>query len=468
MSEVQVNPASFRDPAGAVLHMNGRVLRGLTERGKRDWTDAVESGVVSKLVDAGLMPKTTEVPASDLPTELTDKYAAVLEHEPVRNISWPSEWTISMLADAGVLTLKVQSLLLSEGFSLKDATAYNVAFNGTQPVFLDVGSIVRPARLNVWYALGQFQRMFLYPLYLARKGFTPGDLFLQHMDGVQPVDAARILGHSGWFRPSLLFTVYLPAWLARRGKSGERKASSDEKPKGNPEVQQMILRVNMRRLEKLRKKLKPSGHWIGYEKDNTYDDSAAASKLKIVEDFGKSLNGGTCLDLGANTGTYSRALSEAGCRVIAVEGDHGAADLLYRRLVEDKARGVEVMRVNLANPTPGIGYANRERASFLERAGADGAVALALVHHLMVTAGLTVSQVAELLCSLAPRLLVEYVPPTDPMFKRLKRGREDLWKTLTESTFKQAFEQQRYKQTSKSNLPRTDRVLLEFCDDRRQ
>jgi hypothetical protein len=464
-TEVQVNPASFRDPAGAVLHMDGRVLRGLTERGKRDFNEALESGVIGKLTDAGLMPKTTVVKPSELPAELTDKYAAVLEHEPVRNISWPSEWTTSMLADAGLLTLKVQSMLLSEGFSLKDATAYNVAFKGTQPVFLDVGSIVRPARLNVWYALGQYQRMFLYPLYLARKGFTPGDVFLQHMDGVQPADAARILGRSGWFRPSLLFTVYLPAWLARRGQSGERTASGDGKPKGNPEVQQTVLRANMRRLEKLRKKLKPSGHWIGYEKDNTYDDTATAAKMKAVESFGQSLNSGTCLDLGANTGAYSRALSETGCRIIAVESDHGAADVLYRRLVEDKVRNVEVMRVNLANPTPGIGYMNRERASFMERAGADGAVALALVHHLMVTAGLTVSQVAELLCSLAPRVLVEYVPPTDDMFKRLKRGREDLWKNLTEHSFKQAFEKQGYKQTNKTNLPRTDRALLEFKRD---
>src|SRR5438093_1196261 len=79
-------------------------------------------------------------------------------------LSFPYEWTVSMIADAGLATLEVQDRALDAQASLKDATAFNVQFVAGRPVFIDLGSFERPARLDVWFALGQFNQMFVFPL----------------------------------------------------------------------------------------------------------------------------------------------------------------------------------------------------------------------------------------------------------------------------------------------------------------
>jgi len=459
-SEARADPASFRDPSGRVMHLGGRVFRALTPRGAAQWRLAADA--CAELVREGLLVDTRELahPPADLRAAAPDA-ELFLEHEPVAPITWPAEWTAAMLADAGLLTLDIEQRLLARGLSLQDATAYNVAFRGARPVFLDAGSIVRPARLDIWYALGQFQRMFAYPLMLARRGFTPAVVFGSALDGVTPRRMARALGPLGWLNPGNLLRVYLPAWLegASRGRAAVGTATS---PTGNPEVQRAILRGQARRLRRLRDGLRPRGVWVDYRDDNSYDAQAEQAKQSAVAAFGATLRGARVLDLGANTGTYSRILAANGCRVLALDADHDALDLFYREAAGDRLSGVDFLHANLANPTPGIGYMNRERAPLLQRAHGDGAIALALVHHLLVTAGLTVAQVAELLCGLAPRLLVEYVAPIDPMFQRLVAGREDLWRGLDEDWFRRAFEANGMVTQTRVDLISGRRVLLQF------
>ena len=74
-------------------------------------------------------------------------FAAFVEHDRIAPITYPCEWSVSMLADAGRLT-KLQRELLDLGLSLKDATAYNIQFVRGKPIFIDLTSIERPARLD--------------------------------------------------------------------------------------------------------------------------------------------------------------------------------------------------------------------------------------------------------------------------------------------------------------------------------
>jgi len=52
----------------------------------------------------------------------------VLRPERVAFISYPYQWSFSQLKDAALLTLRVQKAAVEHGLSLKDATAYNVAY----------------------------------------------------------------------------------------------------------------------------------------------------------------------------------------------------------------------------------------------------------------------------------------------------------------------------------------------------
>ena len=78
-----------------------------------------------------------------------DGYSHFLAHEPIDPITYPHEWSVSMLADAGLLTLDIQRALLAAGCSLKDASAYNVQFVQGRPRFIDVSSIESPERVDL-------------------------------------------------------------------------------------------------------------------------------------------------------------------------------------------------------------------------------------------------------------------------------------------------------------------------------
>src|SRR4029079_18892899 len=70
--------------------------------------------------------------------------------------------------------------------------------------------------------------------------------------------------------------------------------------------------------------------------------------------------------------------------VVAVEADETVADGLYRSLREASDTRILPLVVDLADPSPGLGWAGAERAPFGARAHADVVLALALVHHLAI------------------------------------------------------------------------------------
>ena len=68
----------------------------------------------------------------------TDDVPVVVEHERIAMRSFPYEWPPEMLHAAGELMLDLADSALAEGYSLKDATPYNVLFRGARAVFVDL------------------------------------------------------------------------------------------------------------------------------------------------------------------------------------------------------------------------------------------------------------------------------------------------------------------------------------------
>jgi hypothetical protein len=59
---------------------------------------------------------------------------------------------------------------------------------------------------------------------------------------------------------------------------------------------------------------------------------------------------------------------------------------------------------------------------------------LAVIHHLLLMEQIPLPAIIALLHTLTRRhLLLEWVPPTDPMYISLMRGRDDLYGALSES-----------------------------------
>lgn len=456
--------ASFRDPEGYVFLREGRVYRAVASELAARLRRAEEIGVLPKLIEQGWVVGTRFVREPHLHSTLEREHPGwhhFLEHDLLPLITYPYEWSVSMLADAAVLTLDLQIELVQAGFSLKDATPFNVQFLGTRPVFIDLGSLDVPSRFDVWYALGQFQRLFLYPLLLAR--YTNWDLrsyFLSNLNGRDPLFMVRAMGRLGRWRPALLLDVTLP-WLLTQ--FSESKTRAPQSPSSRVSINREPMLWNLRRLRRKVLRLadgyRPKGLWANYTSTCSYTDRAEHAKQGFVRSVLTHEKPNWVLDLGCNTGTYSELAAELGSHVIAADQDHDAIEMLYRRL-RNNGSTIWPVVLDITNPSPGIGLNNREREPFLQRARTDYVLALALIHHLIVTGNLSLDRIEELLFDLSSQgVIVEFVPPSDPMFGRLTRFRTDSFEHITLPAFRRTFSR-RFSIVQECPVPDSERILF--------
>lgn len=437
---------SFRDPSGYVFGRNGRVFRAVDSECFETLESLRGRGLLKTLIDENLLVRTQFVEDTTLSADLAIEnpgFDRFLEHERIATITYPYEWSTSMLADAGLHTIDLQVKLLEAECSLKDATAFNIQFVGCRPTFIDVSSIERPSRLDLWFALGQFSRMFVFPLLLCKHhGWDLRSYFLASLNGREVEQVVRAFGRVGRWRPGLLLDVTLP-WLL--GRNADRREGSGreliEKPNRNCRSQLLNLGRVRAKVAKLAAQYKPQGIWSGYTSICNYDDEAERDKKEQVRRFLERAAPQRVLDVGCNTGDYSYLAAECGADVLAIDQDHDAVELLYRRLKKRPA-SITPAVVDLTNPSPAVGYRNRERSKSSDRADADCVLALALIHHLLVSGNLSLEAVRDLFLELTKDyLILEYVPTDDDMFRRLMKFRVNLFEGLSLARCREVFGQ---------------------------
>ena len=455
--------SSFRDPSGHVFVHEQRIFRAVSADFHRAWEDLCEKGLIGELERDGRLVKTrmVESPLREQFTAEHPGFAHFLEHDRIALITYPYEWSFSMLADAAILTLDIQMALLGAGYSLKDASAYNVQFLNSRPIFIDVTSLERPRRLDIWFALGQFQRMFLFPLLLAgRCGWDFKSYFLANLDGRTPEQVRQQFPGLALWRPELLMDLALPWLLERREKSRDTSARTVEAPgKASSEAQLFNLKRLRKKIAKLADGFVPRSEWTHYTETCGYDEAGETAKKNSVREFLEKVRPGSVLDLGCNTGDYSMIAAECGAQVVAADADPSVIERLYRNL-RLKPRPISPTVLDIANPSPAIGFRNEERTRFLDRVHADCLLALALLHHLLVSSNLTLDQISDLFADLTREYaVVEFVPPADPMFQRLLRFRVNLFEQVTLEVCRNAF-LTRFQVLKEVSIPNSLRTLL--------
>ena len=149
------------------------------------------------------------------------------------------------------------------------------------------------------------------------------------------------------------------------------------------------------------------------------------------------------LDVGGNTGHYSRIATAAGARVVAWDTDVQAADANWRE-ARAKHEPILPLVANIARPTPAVGWQNAESLSLLERSeGAfDCILLLGVIHHMLLIDQIPLPAIFDLIGRLTTRwAIIEWVPATDSQFLQLCRGRQDIYGHLDESAFLAAADQ---------------------------
>jgi ribosomal protein L11 methylase PrmA len=146
-------------------------------------------------------------------------------------------------------------------------------------------------------------------------------------------------------------------------------------------------------------------------------------------------------------------------QVVAVDFDELVIDALYLRLREQGVTNVLPLVMNLVDPSPGLGWRNRERAPFSDRARADLVMGLALLHHLAIGANVPLPEVVTWLRSFDARLIVEFVHPEDPMVQRLLANKPPgLFDDYRVDAFEPLFEKQ-FAVQKRETLPGGTRTL---------
>lgn len=427
------DPASFRDPAGCVFRRDGVVYRQVDRSFADRWDDLAASGLLEALQRAGIL----------VPHELADlKLAAdlrsahvVLRPEPISFISYPHEWSFSQLRDAALLTLEAQRLAAERGFGLRDASAYNVQSRAGRPTLIDTLSFERVPPDAPWRPYRQFCQHFLVPLALmAHRDVRLGLLLRDFIDGI-PVDLGATLlpGRTRW---NLGLGPHLHAH-ARAGGHGSVARAAD-RARLSPLKREALIDSLRRTIEGL--PWQPATTtWSDYADSTSYSTEATAGKDLLVARMLDATGGSLIWDLGANTGRFSRIAADRGHRVVAWDGDAVATDRHYQALRSEGRTDILPLVVDLTNPSPGLGWASRERASFIDRADADVVLALALVHHLAIGANVPLAAIADFLAALAPRAIVEFVPRGDPMVDHMLADREDVFADYSIEGFRAAF-----------------------------
>jgi len=445
--------ASFRDPSGFLFSRNGALYRQINHVYADDYDHLISSGLYDRLVKSGVLIPHSEVSEKPVYPELAVK---VIQPELVPFISYPYEWSFSQLKDAALATLAIQKRSIKAGMSLKDASAYNIQFINGKPTLIDTLSFEIYKEGKPWDAYRQFCQHFLAPLALmARVDVRLGQLSRVFIDGV-PLDlASRLLPASTRANFGLLTHIHIHASAQSRFADADVKYATIRGMRKNAFIGLMdSLENTVRKLT-----WKPAGtEWGNYYDITNYNETAFSHKKETIFRWLEKINPKSVWDLGANNGEFSRLASAAGIPTVAWDIDPSAVEQDYLRVRRENEKNLLPLMLDLTNPSPALGWENKERDSLSQRGPVDAIFALALIHHLAISNNIPLTRLVDFFSGLCRWLVIEWVPKTDSQVQKLLRTRKDIFSKYNIEEFESEFGR-RFQILDKVSLNQSDRVL---------
>jgi len=457
MSNIVPHPASYRDPSGFIFEHEGKIYRQVNKSYAASFEQLHNSGLYQQLVSKGDLIAHTE---TNINISGSRDWFTTLLPEQLPFISYPYEWCFDQLRDAALLTLSINRSSMEQGMILKDATPYNIQFLHGRPVFIDTLSFDRYEADQPWIAYRQFCENFLFPLYLEHYlGIDCIPWLRNYLDGI-PVDTtARLLPWKSKWNLGVRLHVLLQNKIKQAGQgNGSQKIVFSK---------QKMLHL-LQHLESIVANIKPGypsqSNWSNYYEETILGQDYLKEKEKIFMKMLGLLNYSTVADLGANDGHFSTMLAKSSKLVIAIDSDSRCINRLYQRCKTESVKNIVPLVNDLSNPSPSLGFNNKERESLGKRIKADLVVALALIHHLAISKNLPLPMLANYFSSFSPQLIIEFVPKEDEKLKQLLSGRRDIFDHYTKDDFEKSFSDY-YTILASETIPGTGRVL--YCMKRK-
>ncbi|MEI6629027.1 MAG: hypothetical protein WCN27_06475, partial [Alphaproteobacteria bacterium] len=403
--------------------MSYQVLRENSSfRDKEGFVFYAEDGTVyRKILDDHAILRMNKFLSSSLKTVLGDRLIKtglqndIMTHERAV-VTYPYEWSLSMLADAALTQLSVMKEILKEGYILKDGSGFNCLYHKGKMTFIDILSIGDLSDSSIWEGYHQFCEHFLYPLMLkVYKKINFQSAWRGSMDGLSTNDFRGMINIFDYCKKGIFLHSILKSKLTK-----SVGLTDDVKMKLTPENALQTISKLVNNLIALIEHLSvsySSSIWTDYACNNTYTDGKYEQKKDFIKEFVMQLDSNFSLvDLGCNTGDFSEIASQHLALVKAVDFDADCIDLLYLRIKKGDLKNTIVPIVaDLMNPSPSMGWHLSERKDLITRLQSNAFLALALIHHLCVAKNVPISYFVEFLGTIAPEGVVEWVSIEDPM-----------------------------------------------------
>jgi hypothetical protein len=430
--------SSFRDPSGFLFYYEHSLYRQINKSYSEHYEHLMKSGLYDSLIKENLLIPHEEV---DVYVPLKEKHYKTIQPKLIPFISYPYEWSFSQLKDAALLTLKIQKIAMKFDMILKDASVYNVQFLDGKPIFIDSLSFEKYEEGKPWKAYKQFCQHFLAPIALmSHKDIRLNQLFKLYVDGI-PLDlVSKLLPLKTRSMFSLLTHIH---GHAKSQKHYEHKKIDLKKNRLSKRSFEGIIESLNSGISKSKWSFEDT-EWGNYYLNTNYSDPAFKHKMDLVEQFIQNIKPKNVWDLGANTGIFSRISSKIGIHTVAFDIDPVAVEKNYLECKKNEEKNILPLILDLTNPSPDIGWENKERKSFLDRGPVDLVLALALVHHLAISNNLPLEMISEFFKKICNFLIIEFIPKSDSQVQRLLTTREDIFndynRNFFESKFKENFE----------------------------
>jgi hypothetical protein len=388
------------------------------------WRRAFAQPFVQQMLAQRQIVATREISTAECAGfRLPQSAAGILEHDRIPFISYPYEWSFAMLREAALLHLRLLAESIRVGLILKDASPYNVQFFGKRPVFIDIGSFTAHTPGEPWLAYRQFCELMLYPLLLqAYRGVDFQPILRGELEGISARQFLQWLRWRDLFRPGVFTHGFLQATLERQTQALSSSTVRDLQASGftTPLIERLV-----RKLTRLVERLEwsaPRTQWTNYDDSLRHVAEDRQAKAAFVREVCHSRSRDLVWDLGCNDGRYSLIAGERAATVVAMDSDHACIEQLYHAA---DSLNVLPLCIDLANPSPAMGWRGRERKRLEDRGRPQLILCLGLIHHLVISANVPLAEVVDWLASFGAELLLEFPSKNDPMVRALLRNKRD-------------------------------------------
>jgi hypothetical protein len=446
--------SSFRDPSGYIFVENDEIKRTINPIYFKQYNALTESGFYNSLFKNGLL-----IPHEELSNS---EQEIIIKAEKIPFITYPYEWSFNMYKEAALLTLRLQKYSLEKGFSLKDATAFNVTFHKGKAIFIDTLSFDFYLENSPWRAYKQFITHFFGPLLLAHyHGAQSLKLLSNFIDGIPVKMISSMLPTKTKLSPLLYSNIHLLAKLEDKHNEdykGESKVAALSK-KGQLNIIESLYNY-IKKLE-----LKEKSEWGNYYDKTNYTDDAFVKKSDLINSWVNNIKPRSLIDIGGNDGTFVRKLKADIETTLVCDIDNNAVDFNHKTMKLNKEKAMLPFVLDVLNPSASIGLNNKERDSFLNRIKdftPDVTLALAVIHHMSLSGNVPFKASAKFFSSFSKYLIIEFPKRDDSWVQRLlsnKADFKDYFDFYNLENFEEAYSQY-FQVEEKKTIETSKRVLF--------